>query len=204
MLKSNLFFFPQSFNLSWCIFPWARCLAGCKCVYVQIHFFFPPPYCQHVTSGEADQILPLGLNPVPSGKQDTICCHWAGRRSVRWRCQGRPLPSQPNPTKPPLPPPPPAEPLESHRSSCEVPALEATGAVFEKIKNKKVLFWPPVIFLTWPWKWWQRRSQINTYTWLRWWRWLRGCPRRCRRTCTRRRRLLWVCSSCGAESKPET
>lgn len=37
--------------------------------------FFSPPYCQHVTSGEADQILPLGLNPAPSGKQDTICCH---------------------------------------------------------------------------------------------------------------------------------
>lgn len=69
--------------------------------------FFSPPYCQHVTSGEADQILLLGLNPTPSGKQDTICCHWAGRRSVRWRCQGRPLPSQPNPTNPhPLPPPP--------------------------------------------------------------------------------------------------
>lgn len=32
-----------------------------------------------LTAEKADQILPLRHNPLPSDKQDTICCHWAGR-----------------------------------------------------------------------------------------------------------------------------
>lgn len=93
MLKSNLIFFPNLSIYHDVLFP-GLCLSGLLAVnmFIPKSTFFSPPYCQHVTSGEADQILPLGLNPAPSGKQDTICCHWAGRRSVRWRCQGRPLP----------------------------------------------------------------------------------------------------------------
>jgi len=39
------------------------------------------PICLHsdacVTAEKADRILPLRHNPLPSDKQDTICCHWA-------------------------------------------------------------------------------------------------------------------------------
>lgn len=131
----SVFFFPNLSIYHDVLFPVLAVWLAVNVFMPKSTFFSPPPYCQHVTSGEADQILPLGLNPAPSGKQDTICCHWAGRRSVRRRCQGRPLPP------PPLPPPPSSANGQQSRSkvtgprvTCEVPALEVTGAVFEKKK----------------------------------------------------------------------
>lgn len=123
------------------------------------------------------QIWPVRHNPLPSNKQDTICCHWAGHwldggvkgAGCPWAVQSC-LKSQV---------------LTWQDCWCSRPLqpfLLVSTLMWLENTDKDC------------------SSQINTYILFRWWRWLEEPSWRCRHTCTLQHHLLVVCSACRAET----